>query len=87
MHQLDTFKFFNNKSPTYMNVFKPAGHPSTNTRASFLKLNQPLRNTKLGRKTLSYMASYIWDSLPVSLNATEGLNIYKHRIKKFFLAE
>ena len=27
-----TFKFFNNKSPAYMNdIFKPAGHPNTNT--------------------------------------------------------
>lgn len=41
-----TFNVFNNSSPAYMNfVFKPTGHPSTNTRPSFLKLNQPLRKT------------------------------------------
>ena len=35
-----TFKIFNKKSPAHMNnIFKPAGHPNTNTRASFLKLN------------------------------------------------
>ena len=66
-------------------VFKPAGHCNTSTRAFFLKLNQPLRNTNHRQKTLSYMAPYIWDSLPVSLKATEGLNTYKHRIKKHFL--
>ena len=39
---LTTFKFFNNRSPAYMNdIFKPAGHPITNNRASFLKLIQP----------------------------------------------
>ena len=81
MHQIDTFKFFNNKSPAYMNdVFKRAGHPNTNSRASFLKLNQPLRNSNHGQKTLSHMAPYIWNSLPVSLKATEGLNTNKHRI-------
>ena len=81
-----TFKFFNNRSPAYMNdVFKPAGHPITNTRASFLKLIQPLRNTNYGQKTLSYLAPNIWNSLPVSLKATEGLNTYKHKIKKHFL--
>ena len=48
------FRFFNNKNPMYMNdVFKPGGHPSTNTRVSFLKLNQPLRITNHGQKTLS----------------------------------
>ena len=81
-----TFKFFNNRSPSYMNdVFKPAGHPITNTRASFLKLIQPLRNTNYGQKTLSYLAPNIWNSLPVSLKATEGLNTYKHKMKKHFL--
>ena len=30
-------------SPAYINdVFKPAGHPNTNTKASFLTLIQPL---------------------------------------------
>ena len=81
-----TFNFFNNRSPAYMNdVLKPAGHPITNTRASFLKLIQPLRNTNYGQKTLSYLAPNIWNSLPVSLKATEGLNTYKHKMKKHFL--
>ena len=79
-----TFKFFN-RSPAYMNVFKPTGHPITNTWASFLKLIQPLRNTNYRQKTLSYLAPNIWNSLPVSLKATEGLNTYKHKIKKHFL--
>ena len=58
-------------------VFKPVGHLNTNTRASFLKLNQPLPNTHHGQKTLSYMPPYIWNSLPLSLKATDGLNTYK----------
>ena len=66
-------------------VFKPVGHPDSNTRASFLKLNQHLRNTNHGQKTLFYMTPYIWNSLPVSLKATEGLNTFKHRKKKHFL--
>ena len=31
-------------------IFKPAGHPITHTRASFLKLIQPSRNTNYGQK-------------------------------------
>ena len=39
-----SFKFCNNTSPSYMNdVFKPAGQPSTTTRASLLKMTPPLR--------------------------------------------
>ena len=67
--------FFNNRSPAYMNdVSKPAGHPNTNTRTSFLKLIQSFRNTNYGQNTLSYLAANIWNSLPVSLKATEGLS-------------
>ena len=80
-----TFKFFNNRSPAYINVFKPSGHPITNARAPFLKLIQPLQNTNYGQKTLSYLAPNIWNSLPVSLKATEGLNTYKHKMEKHFL--
>ena len=48
-----TFYFFNNSSPVYINhIFKPTGHPNTNTRTSFLKLNQPLRNSYQGEKHL-----------------------------------
>ena len=64
-------------------VFKPGGHPNTNTRASFLKLNQLLRNINHGQKTLFYIATNIWNNLPVSLKATENLNIYKHKKKTF----
>ena len=81
-----TFNFFNNRSPAYMNnVFKPAGHPNTNTRASFLKLIQPFRKTNYGQKILSYLAPNIWNSIAVYLKATEGLNTYKHKMKKHFL--
>ena len=44
-----TFKISNNSSSASVNdAFKPAGHPNTNTRASLLKLIQPLRNTNHG---------------------------------------
>ena len=79
-------RFLNNRSPVYMDdVFKPTGHPNTNTRGSFFRLIEPLRNTNYGQKTLSYMAPNIRNSLPVSLKATECLNTYKHKIKKHFL--
>ena len=38
-----------------MDVFKPAGQPNTTTKASLLKLNQPLRRTNHGQKNISYI--------------------------------
>ena len=79
-----SFKFCNNTSPPYMNdVFKPAGQPSTTTRASLLKLNQPLRRTNHGQN-ISYIAPIIWNNLPNSLKTTDNLNTYKHRVKEHF---
>ena len=78
-----SFKFCNNTSPPYMNdVFKPAGQPNTTTRASLLKLNQPLRRTNHGQNNISYIAPIIWNNLPNSLKTTDNLNTFKHRIKE-----
>ena len=55
-----SFKFCNNMSPPYMNdVLKSAGQPNTTTRASLLKLNQPLQRTNHGQKNISYIAPII----------------------------
>ena len=57
------FKFFNNTSPPFMNdVFQPAGQPNTTTRASLLKLNQPLRITNHSQNNNSYIAPNIWNN-------------------------
>ena len=75
-----SFKFYNNTSPPYMNgVFEPAGQPNTTTRASLLKLNQPLRRTNHGQNNISYIVSIIWNNLPKSIKTTDNLNTYKHR--------
>ena len=80
-----SFKFCNNTSPPYMNdVFKPAGQPNTITRASLLKLNQPLRRTNHGQNNISYVGPIIWNNLPNSLKTTGNLNTYKHRVKEHF---
>ena len=79
------FKFCNNTSPPYMNdVFKPAGQPNTTTRASLLKLNQPLRRTNHGQNNISYIAPIIWNNLPNSLKTSDNLNTYKHRVEEHF---
>ena len=80
-----SFKFCNNTSPPYMNdVFKPAGQPNTTTRASLLKLNQPLRRTNHGQNNISYIAPIIWNNLSNSFKTTDNLNTYKHKVKEHF---
>ena len=37
-------------------VFKAAGQPTTTTRATLPKLNQPLRKTNQGQEIISYIA-------------------------------
>ena len=57
MYQVNNFlKRFNKTSPMFLNhIFKQTGHPNTNPRTSFLKLNQLLRKTNHGQKELSYL--------------------------------
>ena len=63
-----SFKFCNNTSPPYMNdVLKAAGEPNTTTRASLLKLNQPLRRTNHGHNNIFYIAPIILKNLLNSL--------------------
>ena len=68
-------------------VFEQAGQPNTPTRASLLKLNQPLRRTNQGQNNISYIAPIIWYNLPNSLKTTNNLNTYKHRVKEHFFTK
>ena len=80
-----SFKFCKNTSPPCMNdVFKPAGQPSTTTRASLLELNQLLRRTNHGQNNISNIAPIIWNNLPNSLKITDNLKTYKYRLKDHF---
>ena len=65
-------------------VCKTAGRPNTTTKASLLKLNQPLRRTNHGQNIITYIGPIIWNNLPNSLKTTGNLNTYKHRVKEHF---
>ena len=68
-------------------VFKTAGQPNTTTKASLLKLNQPLRRTNHGQNIITYIGPIIWNNLPNSLKTTGNLNTYKHSVKEHFFNE
>lgn len=55
--------------------------PITKLETSFPKLNQPFRKTNDGQEGLSYLAPIVWNRLPNSLKAKEGINIHKPSVK------
>ena len=67
-------------------VFKPTGQTNTTTRASLLKLNQPLPRANHGQRNIFYIAPIIWNNLPTSLKITDNLNTYKHRVEERFFS-
>ena len=82
-----SFKHCNNTSSPDMNdVYKPPSQSNTTTRASLLKLNQPLRRTNYGQNNISYIAPIIWNNLPNSLKTTDNLNTYKRRVNEYFFS-
>ena len=57
-------------------VFKLAGQNTAATRTSLFKLSQPLRKTNLGQKSLSYVATSIWNKLPNFLKTTDNSSVF-----------
>ena len=82
------FKFFSNKCPLYLSdVYNQSDQGQINTRSSFLKLNQPLRRTSYGQRSLSYLTPSIWNNLPNDLKSLNNLNTFKHGVKKYYLSQ
>ena len=65
-------------------AFKLADQNAIATRTYLFKLNQSLRKTNHGQKSLSYVARGIWNKLPDFLKTTDNVNTYKHKSKKHF---
>ena len=79
------FKFLKGKSPAYMDdLFTRSESLGVSIRSSFMRLNQPSRNTTYGQNNLSYLSPITWNPLPRDLKSTENLNSYKHKIKDHF---
>ena len=62
----DRFEKFISSISFMSDVFKAAGQPTTTTRATLPKLNQPLRKTNQGQEIISYIAPIVWNNLQVS---------------------
>ena len=83
-----SLKICNNTSPTYMNdVFKPAVQPNATTRASSLKLNQPLRRTNHCQKNISHIPRIIWKNLPNPPKTTNNLTLKNTELSSIFFTK
>ena len=79
-------KFFADKSPIYMkDVFEQYREGRVSTRNSKMKLSQPLRRSRYGQSSISYLTPVLWNSLPNILKETANTNTFKHELKKYFL--
>ena len=79
-----TFKTLQNKQPAYLSeLLQPrTSHRSLRSSDTYL-LNVPLVKTALGRRSFSYAAPSIWNSLPPSLRTTKSLHTFTSHLKTF----
>ena len=68
-------------------MFNQSDQGQINTRSSFFKLNQPLRGTSYGQKSLSYLTPSTWNNLPNNRKSLNNLNTFKHGVKKYYLSQ
>ena len=79
-------KYFTDKCPIYMNdVFEKYREGRVSTRNSKMKLSQPLRKTRYGQNSISYLTPSLWNSTPNLLKETINTNTFKHKLKEYFL--
>ena len=85
---VSTFKFFNNKSPSYMSdIFVPSDNGRASTRNSFQKLSQPFRKTTQGQNAISYIGPSAWNKLPEQAKQCKTINSFKHAVKKQYFID
>ena len=82
----NVFKFFDDKCPLYMkDVFDKPCISQASTRNSTMKLSQPLRRTNYGQHCISFLAPSVWKNLLNEVKHCINLNMFKHKMKGYFL--
>ena len=85
---VNTFKFYKDTCPLYLgDIFHPTEGNRMITRTSALKLRQPLRKTNYGKNCISFMAPKNWNALTSGLKNLENTNLFKHKVKDYYLQE
>jgi len=79
-----TYKTLQNRQPSYLfNLIHPYS-PSRSLRSSSLNLLEvPHIKSAIGRRSFSYAAPTIWNSLPLPLRNTNSLSSFRSQLKTF----
>ena len=56
-----------------------------NSRNNYARHKAPFRQVNIGRKSLPYIGSSVWNKLPGSMKRNISLNTLKHDVKKLYL--
>ena len=79
-----TFKTIHNQSPTYLHQLLTRHNPSRSLRTRYQNtLVCPRIDSKIGRRSFSYAAPTIWNSLPDNLRALDSLSSFRSALKTF----
>ena len=72
--------------PYYLKeIFESAPHCRIDTRNKFAELKIPLCKINIGRKTISFAGTSVWNSLPELILKADNLNAVKHNVKNYCL--
>ena len=56
---------------------------SYNLRSGVTVTRRNIRTNKFGFETISIIGAVLWQNLPDNIKNSDGLNIFKHRIKQW----
>jgi hypothetical protein len=77
-----TYKTLHHKQPAYLyNLLHPYLPPRDLRSAHQNRLLPPIINSEIGRRSFSYAAPKIWNSLPPALRAASSLNLFLSGLK------
>ena len=82
------YNYFNSESPKYFNEIYFLAEPSNiNTRSSFRRLKQPLRESNIDLNSASYSVLSLWNKLPIEIKRSGSTNSFKHNVKNYYLTK
>ena len=77
-----TYKLLHNNQPSYLSELLHSYKPTINLRsANKLLLTVPPIHSEIGRRSFSYSAPHIWNSLPDHLRAADSLPSFTSQLK------
>ena len=81
---MNAYKFCKKMGPAYLSDTYSLMENLQTTRKSVLKLELPLKKTKMGQNSISYIGPKVWNKLPSECKLEDNPNKFKHKIKEEF---